>query len=73
MKGFESYDIGKLCHLTLVYGSHDLGHQLYIGYLYLDHTQNNPVIHVFIKLLIKAIKKNATGKIAFNSTILNPI
>ena len=73
MKGFESYDKGKLCHMTLVDGSHDLGHQLYIGYLYLDHTQNNPVIHVFIRLLVKAIKKDVTGKKGFKSTNLKTI
>lgn len=35
-----------------------LGHSAYIGFLYLEHTYNNAVVQMFVRLLVKSLRKN---------------
>ena len=34
-----------------------VGHKTYIGFLYLEHTLNNPVLNVFASVLLEAVEK----------------
>ena len=33
------------------------GHKTYIAFLYLEHTQNNSVLHVFVELLMNMVRR----------------
>lgn len=35
-----------------------IGHSAYIGFLYLEHTYNNAVVQMFVRLLVKSLRKN---------------
>lgn len=39
-----------------------VGHKTYIGFLYLEHTLNNPVLNVFASMLLEAVEKKKERK-----------
>ena len=44
------------------------GHQAYLGFVYLDYTYNNAVVHVFINLLRKSVQ-NHTSRESIQSVL----
>lgn len=54
----------RLDHVVLMKGfeKFDKGHKSYIGFLYLEHTLNNPVLRVFSELLLEGHQKRKAVK-----------
>ena len=51
-------------HYNIIYGIilnekyYTVGHRAFLGFFYLDYAYNNPVIHVFIKVLKESLYDN---------------
>ena len=45
-----------------MYSCLSLGHRTYIGYVYFEYTQTNPVLRVFVELLQKSVAKQHVVK-----------
>ncbi len=43
---------------SLAWINHSTGHKAYLGFMYLDYTYNNAVVHVFLGLLRHSLREH---------------
>ena len=47
------------------------GHEAFLGFVYLDYTYNNAVVHVFINLLRTSVRLNHTSQVSMQNVLSN--
>ncbi len=71
MESYNNINMSS-CYLTFP------GHNAYEGFLVVDHAYNNPVVHVFVRLMVDVVADNRTSlssrpDVLYNSEIAHDV